>query len=81
MTRGHAYLFHNFTTTRDFSEIQRSIPLIMIICEILLFIFIYFYVWTLKSTMGGIGALIVTTKTCPGFTLLLTRFLVLFHHY
>jgi len=38
-TRGRAYLFHVFlTTTRNFNEIQRSILLIMIICEILLFI-------------------------------------------
>jgi len=44
-------------TTREFSEIQRSALLIMIICEILLFILICFTFWELKSTMGGIGAL------------------------
>jgi len=35
--RGPAYLFHIFQTTmRNFNEIERSILLIMIICEILL---------------------------------------------
>ena len=34
------------TTSRDFGENKRSIILIMIICEILLFIFIFlFFVW------------------------------------
>ena len=43
-TRGRAYLFHVFlTTTWNFKEVQRSILLIiMIIKEILLFIFICF---------------------------------------
>ena len=42
-SRGRAYLFHVFlTTTRNDNEIQRSILLIMIICEILLFIFYLF---------------------------------------
>jgi len=42
-TKGRAYFVHVFlTTTKNFNEIQRSILLIMIIWEILLFIFIYF---------------------------------------
>jgi len=42
-TRGRAYLFHVFlTTTRSFNEIQRSILLIMIICDMAMFIFICF---------------------------------------
>jgi len=41
--------FTFLTTTRDFSEIQGSI--ILFICEILLFIFI-FYFWELKSMRG-----------------------------
>jgi len=53
------------TTTREFSEIQRNILLIMNICEILLFCVILFvcfclyFLWVgeLKSTIGEIGAL------------------------
>jgi len=41
-TRGRAYLFHAFlTTTRNFNEIQRSILLIMIICEIVILLSIF----------------------------------------
>ena len=40
-TGGREYLFHIFlTTTRDFNEIERSILLIMVICEIQLFWFV-----------------------------------------
>jgi len=42
--------------TRDISEIQRSILLIMIICEILLLILIYLFFCKLISTMCGAGA-------------------------
>ena len=46
-TRGRAYLFHVcLTTTRNINEIQISILLIMILCEILLFI--YFFVLILE---------------------------------
>jgi len=49
-TRERAYLFHIFlTTTRNINEIKRSILLVMIICEIQLFILI-------QSTKAGIGA-------------------------
>jgi len=63
-TRGRAYLFHDFlTTTRTFNEIQRSILLIMIICEILLFSFYLFWFWELKSTKTGTGALKAALQT------------------
>ena len=51
-------------TTKDISEIQRCILLIMIICEILLFILICFILGNLKSTMGGIGALMNHKLSC-----------------
>jgi len=55
-SRGHAYLFHILTTTRGFSKIQRSILLILIICEIVRIILIRFFLN--KIHHGGIWALL-----------------------
>jgi len=53
--------FTFLTTTRDFSEIQRTILLIMIICEILL----CFISRNKKFTMDGIGALAAVAVPGP----------------
>ena len=42
-------MYNFLMTMTDFSEIQKSILLIMIISEILLLIFYLFYIWELKS--------------------------------
>jgi len=56
-TRGRAYLFHIFLTTkRNFIEIQITITLIIIICEILLFIY-FILILEIKIHKAGIGAL------------------------